>query len=75
MKLAAVFVVLSLIILMAEPGEGFIHHIFSGLVNGIANGIYHSLNVVQVLLFLHINTDCRFVEYSWVSYISTFWYQ
>uniref|UniRef100_A0A3P8SR65 Uncharacterized protein n=1 Tax=Amphiprion percula TaxID=161767 RepID=A0A3P8SR65_AMPPE len=46
MKLAAVFLVLSLIVLMAEPGEGFIHQIFSGLVNGIANGIYHSLNVI-----------------------------
>ncbi|XP_075940412.1 pteroicidin-alpha-like [Anarhichas minor] len=30
MKCIALFLVLSLVVLMAEPGEGFFHHIFGG---------------------------------------------
>ncbi|XP_023285777.1 dicentracin-like [Seriola lalandi dorsalis] len=31
MKFIALFLVLSLVVLMAEPGEGFFHHILSGI--------------------------------------------
>ncbi|XP_042359144.1 pteroicidin-alpha-like [Plectropomus leopardus] len=33
MKCIVLFLVLSLVVLMAEPGEGFIFHIFRGLVH------------------------------------------
>ncbi|KAM7367615.1 hypothetical protein PAMP_013901 [Pampus punctatissimus] len=31
MRFAALFLVLSLVVLMAEPSDGFIHHIFRGI--------------------------------------------
>uniref|UniRef100_A0A3Q3N4Y7 Uncharacterized protein n=1 Tax=Mastacembelus armatus TaxID=205130 RepID=A0A3Q3N4Y7_9TELE len=34
MKFITLFFVLSLVVLMAEPGEGFFHHIISGIIHG-----------------------------------------
>ncbi|XP_026174531.1 moronecidin-like [Mastacembelus armatus] len=33
MKFITLFFVLSLVVLMAEPGEGFFHHIISGIIH------------------------------------------
>uniref|UniRef100_A0A3Q0RYQ3 Piscidin-4 n=1 Tax=Amphilophus citrinellus TaxID=61819 RepID=A0A3Q0RYQ3_AMPCI len=34
MKCTVLFLVLSMVVLMAEPGDAFIHHIISGIVHG-----------------------------------------
>nr|BAM99885.1 moronecidin [Oplegnathus fasciatus] len=39
MKCITLFLVLSMVVLMAEPGEAFFHHIFNGLV-GVGKTIH-----------------------------------
>ncbi|XP_049915042.1 pteroicidin-alpha-like [Epinephelus moara] len=39
MRCITLFLVLSLVVLMAEPGEGFIFHIIKGLFHGNRHGM------------------------------------
>uniref|UniRef100_A0A3Q2DHB7 Uncharacterized protein n=1 Tax=Cyprinodon variegatus TaxID=28743 RepID=A0A3Q2DHB7_CYPVA len=45
MKLSLVFLVLSMVVMMAEPGEGIF-----GLIAGVASGIGHAIHGISNLI-------------------------
>ncbi|XP_034554895.1 moronecidin-like [Notolabrus celidotus] len=50
MKCAVLFLVLSMVVLMPEPGECFLHHIMNGAFHGVGHlfhGLIHGGDVEQ----------------------------
>ncbi|KAG8011459.1 Moronecidin [Nibea albiflora] len=60
MRCITLFLVLSMVVLMAEPGDAFIHHIFDGIAHG------NQMKCVMIFLALTLVVlmvepgDCRF---------------
>ena len=81
MKCTVVFLVLSMVVLMAEPGEGFLGLLISGAISGTVGSFLHGIlekhsytnkNGFTIELFVKCSSNSQFVMRAFVFHIISY---